>query len=145
LEAEPDEEAGTRSWYHLPLYAEEVYFDIAHHPKTSGRMPWTEGAAPSRQSLYTLVRKTRAGHCVPDVLLRSHLHGELVESGQDSIPRTYYLRPWQQSTEFSHRIGEGGSIVPIGGIYFVCEGKDYHHRDIKFTPEERVPWRVKRQ
>lgn len=141
LEAEPDEEMNTSSWYHLPLMAGDLLFDIAHHPKTVGRLPWTESAAPARQGVYTLVKNHRAGRRIPDVVVRSHHHGEFLDSGLSTEPRVFYLRPWQMSTQYSHRIGESGIVNPIGGAIFTVYGSDLVPKDVKFLPREREPWK----
>ncbi|MHC4542942.1 MAG: hypothetical protein ACYSYL_00245 [Planctomycetota bacterium] len=140
LGAERDTELDTWSWYHLPLMVEELLFDIAHHPRTVGRLPWTEKGAPGRQAAYTALRKVRVGHDVPDVILRAHAHGELNDTGVGTKPRAIYMRPWQVSTGFGHRIGESGVIVPIGGLIITVQGDQLHIRDEHFIPEDREPW-----
>jgi len=142
LDAEQDEEMGTHSWYWLPMTVEDLVFDIAHHPRSSGRLPWTEDGVAGRLSAYTIVRKVRARHTVPDIILRAHAHGEL--SVSTAWPRAYTMRPWQTSTQYSHRLGEGGTVVPIGGLIFVCSGDHYTCEDVKYTPDEREPWRPKK-
>lgn len=142
LGAERDDEQETWSWYQLPLLVEELLFDIAHHPRATGRLPWTESGAPGRQAAYTALRKVRVGHRVPDVILRAHQHGELSDTGIGTKPRTIYMRPWQVSTGYGHRIGESGVVVPIGGLLMTVDGDQLQAFDVCFIPGERKPWQI---
>jgi len=140
--AEPDEVAGTWSWWWLPLLLGDVRFDISHHPDTSSYRPYTRNAAAERQSAILLHRYAKRGDLVPHVGIRAHVH-YFADSGEKTIPRVFYCPPWCFTTPYGRRRGTGGTIEPPGGLIFHCRGGRYTFRFIDYPFRRRKPWRAK--
>lgn len=134
-----DDETGHYSWWHLPLVAAGVEFDICHHPRTAAYRPWTRGAAADRQA--AIIISECAEQCIiaPDVAIRSHVH-YFADSGVDRRPRTFYTPPWQLTTSFFQRLGAGASVEPVGGLIFVCRDGRYTVEPVRYEAERREPW-----
>jgi len=141
LDATRDEKTGLASWWWLPLEIGGVTFDIAHHPQTSSRRPWTRGSAAARQAAITWAEYCLAGKKPPDVVLRGHAH-YFGDSGTTLPTRCFFLPPWQITTAFGHRLGAGGMVEPVGGMFFLCAGGEYHPLPLRFAPKVRAPVRV---
>jgi hypothetical protein len=124
LDATPDEESGTHSWWWLPLEVGGVRFDIAHHPQTSGRRPWTKAAAAARNGAILRAEYLDDGERPPDVAIRGHVH-YWQPGPREPKPQFFSCPPWQLTTAFGHRLGAGGHIEPVGGMWFVCRGGRY--------------------
>ena len=137
----PDDETGNRSWWHLPLVANGVSFDIAHHPPSNSTRPWTKGGGAERTAAIMVYEYGSDGLLPPDVTVRSHVH-HFEDSGTDHATRAFFTPPWQLCTAFGHRIGFSGRIEPVGVLGFVCRGEPhvYEFRKLIYKPERRKPW-----
>lgn len=139
-----DEVAGTYSWYWLPLSANGVLFDIAHHPQTVARRPWTWDAAANRSAYIIRSQYLDRGEKPPDVALRAHVHKYGLSNGR-LPPHFFYLPPWQLTTNYGHRLGAGSGIEPPGGLVFVCQDGQFTWKAERWLPRKlglrRKPWR----
>lgn len=141
--AEPETDTGASSWWWLPLEADGVKFDIAHHGRT-GYRPWTKPNATNLLAAQLVMEYAqRKATWWPDVAIRSHIH-----SGGDSYDnyriRVLQTLSWQLSTSFGHRIAPG-NLLPIGGYIFICnEGKYelYPKENTIYKPKESEPWTI---
>lgn len=141
LHAVPDDETGTHSWWWLPLEAGGVRFDVAHHPGTSSRRPWTKGGAANRLSAWLLNDYASMGEKPPQVALRGHNH-TLEDSGLNHAIRTFCMPCWQLTTGFGHRIGGSGKLADIGGLIFTCADGRYDVDVRRYPPKRRGVWRA---
>jgi len=139
LEATPDEQAGSWSWWFWEAVLGEVWIDAAHHPQTSGRLPHTMGAAPSRQSFMLELQSVRARKRCPDVAVRAHVH-YAADSGIYTRPRTFYCRPWQLTPAYGHRLGAGAYVRPVGTLVLVVQGGKVTPVDLCYDAPTREPW-----
>ena len=136
LDAVPDDAIGSHSWWWLPLEVGGVKFDIAHHPGTSSRRPWTRGAAANRLAAWILSDYAESRSIPPDVVIRSHNH--IFEDSGESHPIRAIITPaWQLCTPFGHRIGGSGKLAHIGGLLFVCEGGQYTMNAVRYRGRRR--------
>lgn len=121
----PDAQGRYARW-HLSLRVGGVHFDVAHHPESSSRTPWTTGTGATRVAEHVRQSYLSTGDQPPDVAIRSHVH-HLEDSGKFTRrPYALILPPWQLTTEFGYRIGVAGSkLARVGGALFICEGGDY--------------------
>lgn len=144
LGAEPDEERGTFSWFHLTLEVGGVLFDVMHHPQTFAMRPWTLDSAAARQAAITWDEYHEGGEDPPDVIVRSHFHKFAKGWRQESF--CAFTPSWQLTTAFGRRKGTGRHLFPIGGLAFVCEEggwtwpKGQSHPAILYRPRTRTPW-----
>lgn len=138
------------SWWHLPLNASGVTFDIKHHPESGDMRWWTAGGGMIRsatsveldyvETLKARVKKhgiesIRLDDIPPDIVLRGHRH-QWRDSGTNLPTRAFTIPAWQGPTDFVHRIGAGGSKIPkFGCAWFYCENGDYEWGRIMYQPD----------
>ena len=137
LGAEPQRK-DVYSWWHLPLQAHSTLFDIAHHPQTMSRRPWTRDQAASRQAAITWAQYCEAGLRPPDVVVRAHGHQLARGWSRDTVG--LFLSPWQLTTAFGHRLGAGHNIEPLGGAIFKCQEKGFTWEKIQYRPRPTATW-----
>jgi len=125
------------SWWHLYLELGGVTFDIHHRPESSSMRPWTRGAGAMRIAKIVMDEYIQSGDRPPDIALRNHFH-HWEDSGTNQPTRAFMLPAWQGATDFTHYIGMGSKIHPVGGVYFTC-------RDGKYSPWEQVVYSPKRR
>jgi len=139
--ATPDPATGQFSHWFLLTEIDGVLFDIAHHPPTSGRRPWTKGPAAARASAILRAQYLEEGARVPDVAIRGHVH--YYQPGpREPAPEFFYLPPWQLCTAFGHRIGAGGRIEPVGGLLFLCHDGEYQFKPLRYPARRARPWQI---
>lgn len=138
--ATPDEEAGTFTWWWLPLDTDGLLIDIAHHPETGGNMPQTEDAAVGRNSFIIRARCLEHGLRVPDIAIRAHKH-QINDSGaKTKKPLVLWTPSWQLTTNYGYRLGAGGIVRPLGGWFIDCENGTYQHECMKFVMGSKKSW-----
>ncbi|MEE9491243.1 MAG: hypothetical protein V3V80_02950 [Dehalococcoidia bacterium] len=135
--AEKDD--GNHSWWWLPLEAEGVLFDLAHHPGSTSRRPWTLGGGANRQAAILLHEYANSGNLLPQFGFRAHSH-HAEDSGTNYSVRVLFLSPWQLTTTFGHRIGYSGRLEPVGGVAVVCNDGHGEVHVKKYRPVRRAPW-----
>ena len=138
--AEPDPDTGTSAWYYLKAEFEGVLFDVAHHPSTSSRRPWTRAQAVAREGAVIRARYLENGEKPPDVAFRGHVHWHAV-GGPDPRPQMFFCHPWQLTTDYGYRIGYGTFFEPPGGYILICKDGKYELDIRTYKAEERKVWR----
>jgi hypothetical protein len=139
IEAEPDIETGSASWWFWKAKVEGVTFDVAHHPATSARRPWTSGASAGRHSAIVRNHYYDSGEKPPDYCFRAHVHYSEA-SGALSKPMMAYCHPWQLSTAYSYRLGANGYIEPPGIYWVICQDGAHTFGWHKFRPRRGKLW-----
>jgi len=134
-----DPEAGTLSWWWLPLEVEGVRFDVAHHPHTSGSRPWTAQSAAARESAIIAADYAKRGERLPDVAVRAHVHYS-ADSGIRTYPHTVFCAPWELTTAYGYRLGAGGEIEPPGLWWFLVNDGKILQYDIELYVPRRREW-----
>lgn len=119
-----DKQSGTRTWWRWHPEIESVKFDIAHHPATSSRRPWTKDAAAARLSALLRVEYLEAGLEIPDIAIRAHMH-MAASSGRFTKPETFAMPSWELNCHFAHRLGSTPPVEPVGGLIFVLKNGKY--------------------
>lgn len=131
----------TWSWWHLPLSVEGVKLDIAHHPQTHSRRPWTQDSAAARQASITAVEYWENDERPPDAVVRGHVHQWAKGTHKDTWG--FFHPAWQLTTAYGTRLGAGRHIEPIGGLVFQCQNGRLSWPDkwpaIRYSPR-RTPW-----
>lgn len=140
--AVPDEVNGTASWAWLPLEVGGVTFDVTHHPHTFGRRPWTVDAAPGREGAIIRDEYYERGERPPDVAIRAHVH-KWLPGNRRLAPQVFYLPPWKLADAYSHRLGAGGAVEPVGGAWFLCTCGRYRWDVERWRPKRRPTWTTK--
>lgn len=123
------------SWWHLPLHASGVTFDIKHHPESGDMRWWTAGGGMIRSAATVIMDYVDSGDMPPDIVLRGHRH-QWRDSGTNLPTRAFTIPAWQGPTDFVHRIGAGGSKIPkFGCAWFYCDNGDYEWGRIMYQPD----------
>ena len=123
------------SWWHLPLEVSGVQFDIKHHPESGDMRPWTAGGGMIRVASIVMMNYIESGHMPPHVALRAHRH-QWRDSGTNLPVRAITTPAWQGPTDFVHRIGAGGTMIPrFGCAWFYCDGGHYEMGRIIYQPD----------
>ena len=125
----PELKGEVRSWFHLRVNIGGVPFDVAHHPSTGHRVPWTKGADANRLAAVLVHRYAEYNHFMsqqgspehkqemPGIALRGHNHRPS-DSANNHPVRAIIHPSWQLTNSFGYRLG--GDWLPIGGNYFLC-------------------------
>lgn len=137
LEATPDKDRGTASWWHLRLLCNGVRFDCAHHT-SMGRLPWTRANSANRTAAETVMAYAESGDAAPHVVVRSHQH-RWAESGTNYATRAVFTPAWQLATAFTQRLAPA-AVADIGLVLFVCEGGEYDMRPLRYHPKRKPYW-----
>jgi len=136
------EQLRQHSWWHLDLEVGGTTFDIQHHAESSSTRPWLVGSGAMRIAKIVQDEYVKSGDIPPDVALRNHFH-HWEDSGTNYKTRAFILLPWQGPTDFTHRLGMGSKMHPVGSIYFECHGKnDYQWQRFEYVPKRRKPEKV---
>lgn len=119
-----DTETGRASWQYLLLDVEGVKLDIAHHPKGGGSgRPMNRNAGVMRLASDALFEYADAGQALPDLLIRSHLHG--YRDSYDAFKVRAIITPAMSLlTSYVHRLGINQS-QPVGALMVTCWDKQY--------------------
>jgi len=140
IEAERDELLNTWSWYHLPLLADGVLFDIAHHPESGSNVEWTQGNAANRIAATIMLQYASSYDEFPQVVVRAHKHRRQISEKTHPVS-VVCLPAWTLKSSFVYRIGKAAGLPDIGGAYFVCnDGKLIDWDLIDYKPKRRPPW-----
>jgi len=140
VDAEPDEAAGTWSWWKLPMYVEGVRFLFAHHPPTKGFLPHTRHSAPERCSHIVRNDYNDTGDPVPDVVGFAHVHF-YSDSGTGPKPRVWFLPAWQLTTAYLLRLGKASWVPELGAAWWICENGRYKHDYLLARPKRKKAWK----
>ena len=128
------------SWWHLAMEIEGVKFDLAHHPQTAARRPWTRESSAARQAAITWSEYHEMGEVPPDIVGRWHVH--YWAKGYKGSTFCFYGPPWQLATSFGYRLGTGRKIEPVGGVVVVAEkGRTPLWEDIRYSPPRGNIWK----
>jgi len=124
-----NEETGNYSWWNVPLIFDGVKIDIAHHPKGGGSgRPFSSQSGIDRIASDTLFTYANDGERVPDLVLRSHLHG--YRDSQNAFKTRAIITPaFSLLTAYGHRIGIN-TDNDIGIIMIICDQGKYHVKPI---------------
>lgn len=141
LDAEPDPERGTSSWWHLRALFGGVKFDIAHH-HSMGNLPWTYANAANKLAVETMYEYMEWGEKPPDIVSRGHQH-RFADSGRTYPTRGVFLPAWQFKTSYLHRIGKSNARPHIGAVVFLCDDGQYTMHDLRYKPIRGKPWSKK--
>lgn len=140
LEAEECPEDGTPAWWNLPLECGDVLFDIQHHPRGGGGLPWTRNNAAFRNSMEVSMTSTDRGERVFDLSIRGHVH-YFADSGTARKPRTFFLDGWQSLTPYAYRRGYT-KPSPVGGMWFECDNGIYKEAHWFREPRRLTTWKA---
>jgi len=142
ISAEPDEVAGTHSWWWLKMEAGGVMFDVAHHPETKGLKPHTEDSGIARCAREIRAKYLDRGEKPPDVAIRAHIHKYLV-SGKRLRPQAFSCPPWQLTGSYPRRLG-ATAFRRVGGLVFICQDGEYTMEPHLWRPPllRRKPWKA---
>lgn len=98
-----------------------VLVEVAHHPGTTSRRPWTAGSEAIRLASMAIEDHYKLGDTVPQLVIRGHVH-QAADSGEvGNRPRAIIHPSWQLNTSFSYRLGATLPLT-VGGDAIVCAG-----------------------
>ena len=140
IDAEPDTQNGTASWWVVKAEFGGVVFEATHHPPSSSRMPWTQNIGASRAASIVASRYQKAGRArdIPNVCVWAHVHFRA--EGKEMGVHGFYLPPWQTAGEYGHRLGAGASPNEVGGLWFLCQDGKYTWDWETWVPERKQTW-----
>jgi len=129
------------SWWAFRGEFGGVKFDVAHHPGTFSGMPHTQYAPAGRVAARIAWDYALNSEKPPDVAIRSHNH-VFADSGYTYPTRAFITYPWQLTTSYGHRKGFSGRVMPIGGMFFVCEAGKYDMHVRSYSPKRGRYWTI---
>jgi hypothetical protein len=138
LEAEPDPDTDSHSWWHMRAGFSGVTFDIAHHA-SMGRLPWTYPNGAVKLAATTMIEYSEWGEPPPDIVVRAHNH-RFADSGRSYQTRGIFLPAWQFHTAYLHRIGKPNARPHIGACVFLCDDGEYRFHDLLYRPKRSPRW-----
>lgn len=117
-------DTGRASWYHLPLDFDGVRLDICHHPRGGGSgRPMNKQAGVNRIASDVLFEYANDGERVPDLVIRSHLHG--YRDSYDAFrTRAIITPPMSLLTAYTYRLGINRS-EKVGAVLIYCNHGEY--------------------
>lgn len=110
------------SHWHFTAKIGGVLFDIAHHPGTGHRLPWTKGTDAIKLANVIGIQALNLGRPVPDLAIRGHNHKD-ADSFDNARVRAIIMPSWQMTTSFGYRIG--GDPLKIGALYVIVGQGQY--------------------
>lgn len=121
------ETLGTNDHAHwwAEFMVEGVRFDVAHHPRFGGGSYHTSHNTAGKLAADAMMYCSKFDKPCPDVVIRSHNH-TFSDSGLNYPVRAFVTPAWQLGTHYSHRLGFGGKLMPIGGLFIYVCGEQYH-------------------
>lgn len=130
------EKLGTNDHAHwwASFDVEQVSFDVAHHPRFGQGSYHTSHNTAGKLAADALLYCAKFGQFPPDLLIRSHNHA-FSDSGLNYPVHAMVTPPWQLGTHFSHRLGYGGKLMPIGGLFIYVSGDKHHVVPKTYLPE----------
>lgn len=110
------------SWWHLPLVAGGVRFDICHEGPL-GQLAWTIPNAAGRLASEIVLDHAEDSSLLPHVVVRAHRH-KRADTGDNFIVRVRYLPPWQLRVARGQRFA-AGRLEKVGGDAYLCQDGRY--------------------
>lgn len=133
-------ETGKKTWWYLPLKFEGWKMDIMHHPQGgSGGRPQNSQGVVDRLASDTMFRAINEGYDVPDIAVRSHLHG-YKNSGNAFRVQALITPALCLLSAYGHRIGLSHD-GELGGILIFCDSSAYEIHPILRKPRQQK-WQV---
>jgi len=129
------------SWWNFRGMFGGVTFDVAHHPASFSGVPHTAHAPAGKMATTVETNYALAGEKPPNVVIRSHNH-IFADSGYTYSTRAFITHPWQLTTSYGHRKGFSGRVMPVGGMFFVCENGNYDVHVRRYMPTRGKYWTV---
>jgi len=110
-----------------------VHFEIAHHGKN--RTKWTDINGLVSLGNEILLKRTKNGQKVPDVISRGHFHyGE--HTPYDKKPYVVAVPSWQLPNTFVYRVDPTVETPHVGGhVIIVQDGKIIYTERLRYFPE----------
>lgn len=133
-------ETNKYTWWHLPLVLDGVRFDIMHHPQGgSGGRPQNSQTVVDRLASDTLFRAANEGTEIPDVVIRSHLHGYKDSGGAFRI-RGIVTPALCLLSAYGYRIGLSHD-GELGCVLIYCDAGRFYVKPILRKPRIQQ-WQV---
>jgi len=134
------EATNTASWYQLRAKFGDVTFDIQHHG-TMGNLPHTSPNAANKLAFMSAYEHGEWGERAPRVAVRSHMHRK-ADSGGNYPTLGIFTPCWQYPTAYISRIGAGGKMPCIGGVWFEIRKGELIDWDFEtYKPTRSAAWR----
>lgn len=110
-----------------------VHFEIAHHGRN--RSKWTDINGLVSLGNEILLKRTKNGQKVPDVISRGHYHYG-AQTPPDTKPLVISVPSWQLPNTFVYRIDPTVETPHVGGhIIIARDGKVIHSERFRYFPE----------
>lgn len=126
------------SHWHWRGVIEGVTFDVAHHPPTSARRPWTRGAAANRIAKIVEDPYHQQGLRPPDYAVRGHTHVP-EDSGNTHKTKALINASWKLTDAFAHRIA-APYPPPIGGLLLLASEGRVDLERFRYWSWPITPW-----
>lgn len=137
-----NKETGKKTWWHLPLDFCGVKMDIMHHPKTGGTgRPQNSQTGVDRLASDTLFQATNERYDIPDLVIRSHLHG--YKDSKDAFRTRAIITPaFTLLNAHGFRLGLSHD-GELGCVLIHCDNGEYEVEPITRKPRKQK-WQVVR-
>lgn len=123
-------------WY-AEFTLSDVHFEIAHHGKN--RSKWTDINMLVSLGNEILLKRTKNGQRVPDVVSRGHFHYG-AHTPYDMRPYVVSVPSWQLPNTFVYRIDATVETPHVGGhVIIVRDGEIVHTQRLRYTYERNKP------
>lgn len=130
-----NKETNKHTWWHLPLVFSGVKMDIMHHPKgNGGGRPYNSQSGVDRLASDTLFEAANEQADIPDLVIRSHLHG-YKDSGSAFRTRAIITPAFCLLTAYGYRIGLSHD-GELGAVLIHCENGQYEVEPITRKPRK---------
>jgi hypothetical protein len=141
IDAVPDDQAGTASWWLWEATLDGYHVLAQHHPGTNSTRPWTQGGGANRLAAM-VVHAYYGQRWAPDLVIANHVHHN--EDSSDNHPvRAIFNRAFSLRTAFDHRSGRGYQPVEVGGLIAqIRRGVLVDLDKARYALPRRQPWRM---
>lgn len=121
---------GTASWWDLRMNVQGVLIDISHHTNMGTTLAG-RGNAAARLAIRTMEEYSEWGEPAPKIAIRGHVH-TFSDSGLTYPVRALTHGCWTATNSYSHRIGLGGRMPHIGGLFITIEDGKYNIEKVQY-------------
>uniref|UniRef100_A0A6H1ZWZ4 Calcineurin-like phosphoesterase n=1 Tax=viral metagenome TaxID=1070528 RepID=A0A6H1ZWZ4_9ZZZZ len=133
---------GAASWWTLDIVSGGVNLNFQHHPEAASYREHTDGNAARTCAAEIFLSYTRRELKPPKLAVRHHTH-RFQDSGRNLPIHCLFNWGWQLTTSYGHRLGAGTKILPIGGLWILCEEGQYQYDELHYIPKRSGPWQQK--
>lgn len=141
IDAVPDEQAGSASWWYWEATLAEHNLALAHHPGTNSTRPWTQGGGANRAAAMAM-HNYYGQRWQPELVVFNHVrHNE--DSADNHPVRCVFNRAFSLRTAYDHRSGRSLQQAQVGALIVTLdEGREIDVAKVAYQTQARKPWKL---